>query len=276
MKILRVFVERTAYTPDDDYVLIGRPSFFMPENVDEVHISVVFTWHKKEAEFLLKLYSAIYPVVKIGGPAYCSDNQTFNPGLYVKKGVTFTSRGCIRNCSFCSVHKREGKLKTLPVQRGNIIQDNNFLACSELHQLEVFKMLDHEKDISFNGGLDARLLKTWHVEQLKKLRIKEMFFACDHEKSIPHLERIYKMLSGFNIRKKRCYCLVGFEGDTIENARERLEYVLFLGFMPFAQLFIPEGEKKIPLVGKRNRWTKLQWEFSRPHIMLSNYKKLMA
>ena len=48
MRILRVFPERTSYTPDDSMVLIGLPpmDILIPPH-DEVHISCIFMWHKK-------------------------------------------------------------------------------------------------------------------------------------------------------------------------------------------------------------------------------------
>jgi hypothetical protein len=33
----------------------------------------------------------------------------------------------------------------------------------------------------FTGGLEAALVREWHIELLKKLRPKEIFFGCDTE-----------------------------------------------------------------------------------------------
>ena len=65
----------------------------MPE-VDEVHISVTFTWDRQRAEELEKQWRDVGVPVKIGGPAY-GDRMSpdFVPGRYLKQGYTFTSRG---------------------------------------------------------------------------------------------------------------------------------------------------------------------------------------
>lgn len=100
MNILRVFPRGTSYTPVDDLVMIGEPP--MPELIpehDEVHISCTFTWDMDRAEELaFQWESATDKPVKIGGPAYKSPVVGFTPGLYVRKGVVFTSRGCNNNC----------------------------------------------------------------------------------------------------------------------------------------------------------------------------------
>lgn len=50
MVILRVFPRRTSYTPDDPLVRIGPPGAWdVGLDVDEVHISVPFTWDMGEA-----------------------------------------------------------------------------------------------------------------------------------------------------------------------------------------------------------------------------------
>ena len=92
-RILRVFPRRTKQTPTDDMAFVGDPGLFMPD-ADEVHVSVTFTWDKSEAERLAESWGKHYGTVKVGGPAYGDRGDTFTPGMYVKEGVTFTSRGC--------------------------------------------------------------------------------------------------------------------------------------------------------------------------------------
>jgi hypothetical protein len=44
-------------------------------------------------------------------------------------------------------------------------------------------MLERQKKLGrrtfFTGGLEAALISEWHIELLKKLRPKEIFFGCD-------------------------------------------------------------------------------------------------
>ena len=138
MRIARVFPRHTSQSPTDELAFFEGPGLFPPE-VDEVHVSVSFTYDIARADWLAKQWEGIAPV-KIGGPAFGKPSGDFVPGRYVKQGIIFTSRGCPNRCWFCSVHKREPKLIELPIMPGYIIQDDNLLACSRPHVEAVFKM----------------------------------------------------------------------------------------------------------------------------------------
>ncbi len=180
--------------------------------------------------------------VLVGGPAF-DDPRTseFVPGKYVAKGITFTSDGCNNNCWFCEVPKREGKLREIQnFAHGNIIQDNNFLQCSKEHRGKVYEMLKKQKFILFKGGLQVDLLTDWDIEQMSKLRIKELWLACDAKNAINNLQNTCKKLheAGFKQYKIHCYVLIG--DDIAENIK-RLKSVYQAGAMPFAQLYQPKG-----------------------------------
>ena len=179
MKIARVFPTRTSMSPNDEDAYFGSPDLFTPDNYDEVHISVTFTWGLKKAAQLALDWQRYCKNVKVGGPAY-GDCGNFVSGKYLKKGITITSRGCPKNCSYCFVPKREGKIKELPIVEGNIIQDNNLLACSQSHIDKVFNMLKKQKQICFKGGLDISLIRDDDVEKLRGLNIKEIWLAFDN------------------------------------------------------------------------------------------------
>ena len=126
-RIIRVFPRKTSYTPDDEYAFVGMPPIFLPEH-DEVHVSCTFTWDKAYAEELAFQWEGrTNKPVRLGGPAYNSPAEDFIPGMYIKRNIIFTTRGCNNNCPWCCVPKLEGKLQELPVVPGNWIQDNNFL-----------------------------------------------------------------------------------------------------------------------------------------------------
>ena len=67
MPILRVFPRKTNATPEDEYVAIGTPGLFIPDDISELHISVAFTWDLLEAERFAHAWSS-YGNVKIGRP----------------------------------------------------------------------------------------------------------------------------------------------------------------------------------------------------------------
>ena len=180
--ILRVFPSRTSMTPLDSLAFIGDPPLFRPE-ADEVHVSVTFTWDVQQGRRLRDAWAQYYPIVKIGGPAIDTRPPgEFTPGLYVKSGITITSRGCPRRCPWCFVPKREGTIRELELKPGWIVQDNNLLATSHMHQERVFEMLRTQKRAAhFTGGLDSRLMDDWVVNQLRTLKIGQLFFAADSE-----------------------------------------------------------------------------------------------
>ena len=205
MTILRVFPRRTSYTPVDDMAFIGDPPLDRPE-VDEVHISCVFSWDKPEAERLKLAWGQYYPVVKVSGPAYADPGNGFTPGFYLKQGITVTSRGCNNNCPWCLVPEREGTIRELPICPGRKVQDNNLLQCSPDHIDKVFDMLRGQSRIEFTGGLDARLITPGIADKLRGLKIEQIFLACDTEEAIKPLRKALRLLQ-FTRHKVRCYVL---------------------------------------------------------------------
>jgi hypothetical protein len=247
MNIIRVFPERTKWTPEDDLVYIGEPPLFLPDDIDEVHVSVTFSWHLRESKRLQRSWERFFPGrVRVGGPAYSDPGETFTSGLYTRKGIVFTSRGCPNRCPWCFVPAREGDIRELPIVAGNNIADNNLLACSEKHIRAVFEMLEGQTGVVFSGGLDAKLLQKWHVDLLKKISLKTAYFACDHPDHIGPIRRAGKLLADINTRKLACYVLVGFDGETITQAKRRCEEVAEAGFLPMAMYYQPIHSKKRP------------------------------
>lgn len=269
-KVLRVFIRKTSQTPDDDYVRIGMPDLFMPKDVKKVHISTIFSWDKEEALILQKNYQQYYPKVIVGGPAFAngSYNPKFIPGRYVKKGITITTRGCNFNCPWCLVPKYEGRFREINIEAGNIIQDNNILLANREHLQKVFQMLRTQKQIRFLGGLDKRLLLDWHIEELRSLKIKELWLSFDSWSSKISFVRVMKRLkkAGFSRNQIRCYVLVGFN-EPIQAGEGRLRFVYNCGALPYAQNYQPISGKK-RFAGETSREDNLfvrKW--SRPAII---------
>ena len=262
MKIARVFPRKTKASPTDDLAFFGPPGFWPPE-VDEVHISVAFTYDMKIAGDLAKEWNHVAPV-KIGGPALGEPSGEFVPGRYIKPGYVITSRGCPNTCWFCSVWKREPRLIELPIPEGWNLLDDNILACSEGHIRKVFSMLKHQPHrAQFTGGLEAKLLRDWHIDLLNDLRPGRIFFAYDTDDDYEPLVEAARMVfaAGFlspASNNVRCYCLIGYKGDTFAAAEKRMRQVLELGMFPMAMVWRNKKGERSP------EWISFAWLWSRP------------
>lgn len=272
MKVIRVFTRKTRATPDDDNVRINCPPGLFDE-ADEIHISVAFTWDLSRAEWLEKQWRHVAPTI-IGGPALNEPGGNFIAGKYLRNGYVITSRGCPNHCWFCSVPKREGNvIRELPIAEGNNILDDNILACSENHIKSVFAMLKNQKNVEFTGGLEAAKLASWHVECLRKINPKQIFFAYDTPEDYEPLLNAGKLLmehGGFKLFPKnhalRAYVLCGFPKDTLDLAEKRMFETIKAGFMPMAMLWRNNN-------GERNiNWIKFQRKWARPAIIHCNAK----
>lgn len=274
MRIARVFPRKTNATPIDEYSFSGTfkrtgewvpplPQLFMPP-IDEVHISVTFTYDLQRAEWLVKQWEQV-ATVKVGGPALNAPGGEFVPGMYLKPGYVFTSRGCNNKCWFCDAWRREGPTRELQViHKGNNVLDSNLLQCSDRHIKAVFEMLKHQQygRPMFTGGLEAARLKDWHVEGLRDLHPKEVFFAYDTpEKYEPLLEAGRKLLAaGFTTTAQslRAYVLIGYPKDTFEKAEKRLMDTIRAGFLPMAMLYRDKDDQRDP------EWARFQQFWARP------------
>ena len=266
-RIARVFLRKTQMTPTDDDSYIGQPPLWTPQ-YDEIHISVLFTWDLTRANEL-KGEWVRYGQVKIGGAALDDPGGGFVSGLYLRKGITITSRGCPNNCPWCFVPKREGKIRELPIVAGNIVQDNNLLACSKQHIRKVFEMLRTQKMVDFAGGFEAPRITDDIVEALRGLSIKQIWLAYDHfnaEWSVK--EAVEKLRKYFPRDKIRCYVLIGYRNDTLEKAEGRLRWAWEIGTLPFAMRYrTPSSSRQDTYLFKDRAWNILTRQWSRPAII---------
>lgn len=269
MNVIRVFPRRTKLTPTDSYAFVGDPPLWLPE-ADRVHVSCTFTWDKPEALRLVGAWSQHYMHVWLGGPQYGMGSD-FTPGMYVREGITFTSRGCNNQCPFCLVPEMEGKLRTIPITLGHTINDNNLLQTGREHMSKVFQMLKSQrKAATFGGGLQASLVDDWVAEELRGLRIDQLFLAADTIGALKPLKKAVGKLSFLPRRKLRCYVLIGFQGETIEQAKDRLEQIWEIGCMPFAQLYQPPDK----FIEYSEAWKWLNREWCRPAAMVAMHQKV--
>lgn len=261
MRIVRVFPRRTNATPDDNYAFIGEPPLFIPP-FDEVHVDVTFTWDIPAALNIAKSWERFGKPVKIGGVAMGTRGEEFKPGIYLKPGYVITSRGCPNKCWFCTVWKRGGVIRELPIIEGWNVLDDNLLACSEKHILTVFDMLKSQPHApEFTGGLDPRYMTVEIMREIKALKPKQIFTAYDSEDDKPFVEAAISNCwkAGFTKSPQshavRCFVLIGFPRDIMEKATERLRWILELGAFPMAMLYRDqEGKANLEWRRFQRRW----------------------
>lgn len=238
-RILRVFPRRTKATPDDELAVVGDPGLFRHE-VDEVHVSVAFTYDRAEGERLKAAYREFYDVVKIGGPGMGNRGENFIPGLYLKPGYVITSRGCPNRCWFCDSWKRDGDIRELPITEGWRVQDDNLFACSEKHIENVFEMLRVQPERpEFSGGIDPKRITLDLLREIRNLKPRQIFTAYDTDDDLHEIQRAADLFrkAGFSRNQMRCYVLIGYPNDTREAAEFRIRETWRLGYLPFAMLY---------------------------------------
>ena len=144
----------------------------------------------------------------------------------------FTTRGCIRNCKFCIVLKKEGKIKEHaeveeflnPKSNVVVLLDNNFLALPS-HIKKLQKYIDKGWRMDFNQGLDARLINKENAKLLAKIKYKEMIrFAWDNIKDETEIIKGLKLIikAGIRPRNITVYILIGFD-TTFEEDLYRIQ-----------------------------------------------------
>lgn len=268
LKIARVFPRKNNASPTDSMAFFGVPTIeTLAMDIEAVHISVTFSWDLEIADDLYETWQILGVPVFVGGPAFDDRMGDFTPGMYVKPGMVFTSRGCSKECWFCSVPRcSRGIIRELPICDGYNICDDNILGTSEAHFRSVIDMLRRQKERAvFSGGLEPALLQPWHAELLKSINPKTMYTAYDTKDDYEAIRQMASILwaAGFSPKghQIKCYCLCGYEGDSFDDAEKRMNQIMDVGFLPFAMLYRDESGQT------REEWRKFQREWANSFIV---------
>ncbi|MBU2704093.1 hypothetical protein Ga0466249_005246 [Sporomusaceae bacterium BoRhaA] len=242
----------TLISPDD--VLKGSNLFVIP---DKIYAALVFDGNvSKQSKANMKIAKKLAATgIQIGGTgwdlksALPPEIESMKPDyeLYgIDYGFGFTARGCIRNCKFCVVPRKEGMIRevAMPVELMNpkskelILLDNNFLA-SSLWREKSQQIIDMRIKVDFTQGLDIRLVDSEKAEYLAAMKHrKRIHFAFDSlqtEKEVRH--GIELLLSqGINHDRLSFYVLVNFNSN-IEQDLKRIAILDEYGVNSFVMIY---------------------------------------
>lgn len=165
----------------------------------------------------------------------------------------FTTRGCMRNCEFCVVPQKEGKLRisgdlnNLWDRKSKLITlyDNNILGIPQHFSRICHQAREYNLTLDFNQGLDHRLLTPEVVDLMKSIKHKEYKFAFDHPSYINSVDKAITLLKSKGINRCNWYVLVGYN-TTFKEDLERLHYLKSRNQNAFVQKFRKKGMKKLP------------------------------
>lgn len=248
------------------------------KHYDRVYMSKVFTFSPDmdtviDADEIItggtgyKDYRDLPPEVEATAPDY-----SIYP--HFKRAVGFLTRGCIRNCPWCIVPRKEGTIRPAAAweeikrsdSREIVFLDNNVLASD--HGLEQIERMGWEQIwVDFNQGLDARLITPEIARMLARLHwIRFVRLACDTSEMLPVIRQAIACLkeAGIPLSRFWAYALV----RNVEEAHRRVLALREMGVEPFAQPYRdydggePTAEQRLfaNWVNKKSTFKACTWE----------------
>lgn len=207
----------------------------MRNSVDKIYVSCIFTKNKNKC--------GEWAGHEIGGTGYDLTIKLPPEIDVIKPKINwgFTTRGCIRNCEFCFVPKKEGAIRV----EGDIydiwdgksriltIMDNNILALRNHFKLVCSQLQKEKLKVDFNQGLDIRLLDDELCDILKKIKHFEYKFAWDGDDDLENKFRWVKEKLG------RCtiFVICGFPKDNFEEVLRKFYLIREIGHNGYAMRY---------------------------------------
>lgn len=169
------------------------------------------------------------------------------PHLTKDTAYGFLTRGCPRQCGFCHTSVKDGTVSKKVAdldefwngQKNIVLLDQNILACKD--KIDLLEQLAKSKaNVTFNGGLDVRLVTGEVLELLKQIKVKTIHFAWDDYKQkdiiIDRLMFVHEN-SKWNRQKVSVYVLTNFD-TTWEQDIERVEFIgRVVDFQPYVMIY---------------------------------------
>ena len=258
---------------------LGDEVGFNVADPDRVYASCVFDWNRHKTDGLRFLYPDAE--IDIGGSGISLSQSERIPSevwsmmpdysLYPEcdYDLGFTTRGCIRNCHFCVVPKKEGKIHRNqhpsefhhPGHKKAVWMDNNILAMRDWFFEVTDWLLKNRIAVDFNQGLDVRLMDSEITDRLAELKpVNQWRIAFDSMLYREPLERALKMMdrSGVSLRHKVEAYVYVHDGTQVDDAVERCNILRSYGVMPYPMF--NRHAKRTQAMTDLKRWTR-PWIF---------------
>ncbi|KKM20031.1 hypothetical protein LCGC14_1649580 [marine sediment metagenome] len=223
-----------------DEVIWDMP--IMLGQTDRAYASCIFTKNR----YKLENYKNLYPSLIAGGSGW--DLVTSLPSeidaMKPKINYGFTTRGCIRQCSFCIVPRKEGYIHIvgdlLDIWDGKakkvLVMDNNILALPNHFTMICKQALEYGVKLDFNQGLDHRLLTPSLVRTMVNISHTEYRFAFDKPSYMKSVDQAINILRKNGINRCIWYVLVGYDTTPKEDLI-RLNFLREMGQRAYLQRY---------------------------------------
>lgn len=166
----------------------------------------------------------------------CPDYSLYN----CDHAYGFLTRGCIRNCPWCIVPKKEGEIKPnsdiddfIGNHKTAVLMDNNVLASDHgIKQIE--KIIEKGIKIDFNQGIDARLINNSIAKLLSKVKwIRYIRLSCDSINNLSYIKHAVKLLNKNGVKNYNIFVYMLIENT--DDAIYLANYFKEIGICPFGQ-----------------------------------------
>ena len=226
---------------------------------EEAWITTLFTYHAQHAGGLIRGAKDRVNRVRVGGvaasllPDYfrrlgadvhigpIPEAETMIPDYSLlpeppEYSVIHTSRGCVRKCKFCMVHKLEPEFKPIedwethlaPGAKRILFYDNNWLAKpissirEDVAKIKALKAEGRIQSVDFNQANDVRLLTEKKADELVGVPFQPLRFAFDFIAYKDKFLRAVDLMVERGFKDFSYYTLYNFE-DTPADFYERIK-----------------------------------------------------
>ena len=187
----------------------------VPKEYDKIFCSVIFNNNQQYIKGNNIIFGGAGYNIHSELPDYI-ENLECDYSIYPENNISYgyITRGCIRNCYFCIVPKKEGyihkvnNIEDILKHKKIKLLDNNFLAYKE-HEKELKHFIDINLKFQFIQGLDIRLINKNNSDLLNKSKyFGDYIFAFDNIKLKNVIKEKLKLLTWIPDWRKKFYVYI--------------------------------------------------------------------